>query len=629
MDQRRLGAFWSLAGRMARYPRLLAAACVFALVSAGSLGAGLVGVKPVIDRILGQDAGMPELLAPAAAWPVVGPLITPELLASLPTGAFTAMVWLMAGLGLLTLVGAVANFLHAFFSLTMVNRTTTAIRREAFRRVLRLPLGSVVSAGGPEGSGSAPSDLISRIINDTGQLQGGLIALVSKAMAQALKGAAALTAALVIEWRVTLAALVIGPVLIAVIRRLGKKIRRASRAALESQSRLLAAAAEALQGLRVVKVHTAERYEAGRFHRLNKSVMREQMRMRTARALASPLVEVLTIFALGAIVLIVGKQILDGTLEKGAFILAIVALGAAGASLKPLTGLVNDVQASAAAADRLERLMTLPAEPGHDRALPRLPPLARSIEFRGVRFTYPHAPTPALAGVDLTITRGETVALVGPNGSGKTTLMSLVPRLFDPQAGAVLFDGADARSFNVRSLRRRIGVVTQETVLFAGTIRDNIAYGTGVADEARIREAARRAGADGFVERLPRGYGTPVGELGQTLSGGQRQRLAIARAVLRDPSILLLDEATSMIDADSEAAIAASLAAFSKGRTCLIIAHRLSTVMSADRIVVMDRGRIVDQGSHRELIDRCPVYATIARHQLIPAPGPKAAAAAY
>lgn len=623
MAQRRLGAFWSLAKRMTRYPRLLGAACLFALVSAGSLGAGLVGVKPVIDRILGEDAGLPELLAPASSWPVVGSFLTPERLASLPPGPFTAMVWVMVGLGLLTLLGATANFLHAFFSLTVVNRTTTAIRREVFRHVLRLPLGSVIGAAGP--SGSAPSDLISRIVHDTGQLQGGLVALVSKAMAQTLKGVGALTAALIIEWRVTLAALVVGPVLMAVIRKLGTKIRRASRAALESQARLLAAAAEALQGMRVVKTHTAERYESGRFHRLNKTVMREQMRVRTARALASPLVEVLAIFSLGLLVLIVGKQILDGRLDKGAFILAIAALAAAGASLKPLTGMLNDVQASAAAADRIERLLDLPVEHGHDRSLPRLPPLAHAVELRGVEFTYPDAATPALCGIDLTIERGSTVAIVGPNGSGKTTLLSLVPRLFDPQRGKVLFDGTDARQFSLRSLRRRVAVVTQETVLFAGTIRQNIVYGSGVSDEARVREAARRAGAHDFIERLPRQYDTPVGELGLTLSGGQRQRLAIARALLRDPSILLLDEATSMIDSDSEAAIGAALAEFAKGRTCIIVAHRLSTVMAADRIVVMDRGRVVDQGTHAQLLERCPVYVTIARHQLLPSP--RAAAA--
>jgi subfamily B ATP-binding cassette protein MsbA len=226
--------------------------------------------------------------------------------------------------------------------------------------------------------------------------------------------------------------------------------------------------------------------------------------------------------------------------------------------------------------------------------------------------------------VDLVVRHGERVAVVGPNGSGKSTLLSMVPRLFDPDEGdgAVLIDGRDIREVSIRSLRRQIGVVTQETVLFRGTIRENIAYGADDAGDERIIAAARRARAEEFIAAMPGGYDAMVGERGLTLSGGQRQRLAIARAILRDPAILILDEATSMIDADSEAKIAEAIADFTRGRTCLIVAHRLSTVIGADRIVVMDRGRIVDEGRHAELLARCEVYRLIARRQLVGGDGP-------
>jgi ABC-type multidrug transport system fused ATPase/permease subunit len=224
--------------------------------------------------------------------------------------------------------------------------------------------------------------------------------------------------------------------------------------------------------------------------------------------------------------------------------------------------------------------------------------------------------------ISLKVETGGITGLIGPNGSGKTTLLAMVPRLFDPDAGRVLIDGQDVREVSVRSLRRQIGMVTQEVVVFAGSIADNIAYGAESPTHDRIVEAATRARAHDFIKDLPDGYATVVGEQGATLSGGQRQRIAIARAILRDPAILILDEATSMIDADSEAKIADAVADFSRGRTCLVIAHRLSTVLGADRIVVMDAGRVVDEGTHDELLERCRTYKLIAQRQLIASDAP-------
>ncbi len=514
----------------------------------------------------------------------------------------------MGGLALLTVFGATANFLHAHASQTIVNRTVTAIRRHAFHAALRSPLRFMVARGA--------SDTISRIVNDTAQLANGFSVLVSKAVLQVFKGVAGLAAACYFDWKVTLAALTAVPLLYLVIRKIGKRIKKASGAAIRSQAGLLSAAQESLQSHRVVKVHTAELYEAGRFHRVNKEMLRELNRVRTFRALASPVTEMLSIFLLCGLVLVAGRAIIKGSVRPDEFILALSALAVAGASLKPLTGIINDVQAAAPAAGRLTELLAAPVEPGHGHRLKKLPRHARDIEFRAVTFTYPNAETPSLRDLSLHVPFARRIAIVGPNGSGKTTLLSLVPRLFDPDSGSVLIDGEDVRSISVRSLREQIAYVTQEVVLFRGTIASNIAYGMPGAPREAIIEAARRARAEEFILKLPAGYENPVMEGGLTLSGGQRQRIAIARAILRDPSILILDEATSMVDAESERHISAAVTEFCRGRTCLIVAHRMATVLSADEIVVMDDGRIIDRGAHADLLQRCEVYRTLASSQL-------------
>lgn len=586
----------------------VALAIAMAFVSAGGLGAAIVALSSVVERVLGENhKGLRDLAGEwnARAIEAVGFGVPGAWIEALPNTVWAAIVWVMAGLGVLTVIGATANFLHAYLAMTVSVNTTAEIRREGFHRILRFPLGHVIERGA--------TDLISRVVSDTNTLSRGFQALTSKAVAQLTRGAAALAAAFVLDWRLTLITLTVVPVILTVIRKIGKRIRRASRSAMRGQADMLAASTEAMRGLRTVKVYAGERKELARFTRHNREIVRYEMRARLARALSAPLTESVTILALGLMVIIAVKAILDGNLEKSDFILTMGALGMAGSSLKPLTAVVQDINTAEAAAQRLDELFGVPLEDAADRVrgAARRPSLARhkeSIEFDGVSFAYPGSPRRAIDGVSLRIPHGTVVALVGANGSGKTTLLSMVPRLIDPTEGRVLVDGVDIAGVTVRSVRRQIAAVTQDVVLFRGTVAENIAYGDPGADRSRIVEAAERAHARSFIEALPQGFDTMVAEGGQSLSGGQRQRISIARAILRDPAIVLLDEATSMIDAESESAIAEALAEFARGRTTLVVAHRPATIMGADLVVVMDDGRIVDMGTHAELRERSAMY---------------------
>jgi len=605
-----MDAFWHFAKQMLRWRTHLIFGLIFAVISAGGMGAGIIAMQPVLDTILEPGhRGLPQLAEEYASKGWAPGVLSDSFIESLPEGPFDAVLWIMVSLGVLTIFGAFANFMHQYLALTVVQRSIAMIRRKAFGQILHLPLKTIVSQG--------PTDTISRIVNDTEALSAGFVSLLSKAVAQITKGFIALVVALLTNWQLALVALLLMPILALVIRKLGKRIRRASQRVLSSRAGLYRAATEALQGMRVVKVHTTERYEAGRFGRINKEVLRQQLKIRTARAIAGPLIEMITVFTLGTLTLVAVKLILDGHLDKSEFMTVLVALAIAGSSIKPISGLVNDIQQSGAAADRLKRLLNEDTEPGHDIRMPKLARHHESLRFNDVSFIYPGATSRALSNISLTINAGETVAFVGPNGCGKTTLLSLVPRLFDPNEGRVLIDGIDITRVRVRSLRRQIGVVTQEVVLFKGTIGDNIAYGNPNASTEQIIQATEQARALPFINELNDGFETPVGEQGLTLSGGQRQRIAIARAILRDPSILILDEATSMVDAASERLIGDVLSTFCTNRTTLIVAHRLSTVLGADRIVVMDKGQIVALGTHSQLLETSPLYKSLAQHQLI------------
>ncbi len=489
---------------------------------------------------------------------------------------------------------------------------TFELQKLFFARTLQMDVATFSSEG--------TSDLMSRFTNDMRTLANGMETLFGKLVREPLKMIACLVGAAVICWRLLVLSLVVAPVAAILIRWLAKMVKRANRRAMEEMAQLYNTLAETFQGIKIVKAFTTERQERRRFFRNCKEFFRKSMRIARYDSLTRPMTEIMGILIVslallsGAYLVLHGETHLLGIrmssrpLTWTSLLMFYGFLLGTADPARKLSEVFSQLQAGAAAADRIyARVDRQPQirDPEHPRPLPRH---GRDLVFEGVDFAYQPG-HPVLHGIDLRIHFGETIAIVGPSGCGKSTLANLIPRFADPTAGSIRLDGVPLPEVRVRDLRRQIGLVTQDPLLFDDTVANNIRYGRPHAGDEEVIEAAKRACAHRFIEsELPDGYRTVVGPLGGQLSGGQRQRIALARAILRDPAILILDEATSQIDLESENLIQKVLEGFIRGRTVVIITHRLSALALADRIVTIQDGRILDVGTHEELLSRCHFY---------------------
>jgi subfamily B ATP-binding cassette protein MsbA len=536
-----------------------------------------------------------------------------------PNNPFQTLVVLMG----LVVVGVAVKGFFDFWQESLVgsvvNRSLFDLRNRFFRNVVHLDVANFGEQGTHE--------LMARFTNDMETLGTGTKTLFGRVVAEPLKALGFIVAACFISWQLTLLFLVLVPVALFILTKVGRLMRKATRRLLERMSSIYKLLQETFLGIRVVKAFSGEPYERRRFYAATRDYYHKAMWVVNLDALSGPIIELLGMIGIagallaGAYLVLSGQTHLFGLrmseepLEAESLLTLYAYLAAIADPVRKLSSVYARVQSGAAAADRIFNILDRRPAILVNSAGTCLDRHAKGIEFRDVCFSYEPG-RPILTNINLNLRHGETVALVGRNGSGKTTLVNLLPRFADPDHGSILIDGLDIRRANLRSLRRQISIVTQDTILFDDTIFHNIAYARPRARPEDVEAAARQADVHNFISHLPHGYATRIGEAGSKLSGGQKQRLALARAILRNPSILILDEFTSQTDAESESLIHRDLRDFLRTRTTFIITHRLNTLEIADRIIVLDRGRVEAVGTHRELLANCAVYQRLHEAQL-------------
>ncbi len=517
--------------------------------------------------------------------------------------------WVPAAIVALFAVRGAAAYVAAYALGWVGYRLVTDLRNAMFEKLLTLP--SAFYDEQPSGG------LISKLTYDVTQVSAAATSALTIIFRDTLAIVGLLSYLLWLNWKLTLLAFVIAPLIVGVVRVLGVRLRNSSREVQQAMGYITQVIEETIGGHKVVKLFGGQDYEKRRFDQEADRVRRHLMKQVSAVAASAPIVQLIAAVAMAAIIYYATLQTSAAQLSVGEFAAFITGMLLLTAPLKRITDINEYLQKGLAASESVFHLVDLDAEP--DRGTTAIGRARGEIRFDNVSFSYGDPGRLALDSVNIAIAPGETVALVGASGAGKTTLANLVPRFYHPARGRVVLDGHDLEALTLASLRANIALVSQDVVLFNDTVAANIAYGMmNSATEKDIVAAAEAAHAMEFIREMPQGLATLVGENGLKLSGGQRQRLAIARALLKNAPVLVLDEATSALDSESERHVQAALEALMRGRTTIVIAHRLSTVEKADRIVVLDRGRIAETGTHRELLERGGIYDKLYRIQFAP-----------
>jgi len=535
----------------------------------------------------------------------------PSVLGGIVTGLFgsnagAVLYFAVAAVALIAIVGAVSSYVEKYLTTSVSQWVGHDLRRTLYHHIQRLSLA--------EHDRSRTGDLITRVTSDIGAVQDFINSALLGMLVNAMTLVGMIGVMLYLNWRFTLIALSIVPVLFLVVYYYTRRIKSASRAVRTQEGKLLSVVEEVLTSIRTVKAFAREDYEEQRFETESLANVEAGLQARSIKAKLSPVVEVLVAIGTCLVLWYGARLAMAGQISAGVLIVFLLYLGKMYKPMRDLSKMTDTVSKAMVGYERIQEVLDIKSDVRDLRGARPAPRFKGRIEFKDVSFNY-GTDKRVLEDLSFTIEAGQVAAIVGPSGTGKSTLVSLIPRFYDPASGSVAIDGTDIRQYRLKSLRDQISFVLQDTLLFRATIWENIAYGKPNASPAEIRRAADLANAREFIEEMPDGYDTMVGERGVTLSGGQRQRIAVARAIIRDTPILILDEPTAGLDAASEQAVIGALDTLMKGRTSVVIAHHLGTIRHADVIFVISDSALVEQGTHEELLAHNGVYAELHRLQ--------------
>jgi len=567
-------------------------AIVFIILSSMFEGVQLSFILPVVDRIFTNKQIIVPNKVPAFIAHLVNKLNTID----------THTLFILTPLVFIGMfaVKQVVQFMSDYLMNDIAQAVMRDVRSKLFERIHTLSLDFF--------SRKRTGELVSRITNDVGTIENAISYAVTDIFKQPFLILIFMGISLTFNTKGTLFVLFLFPAIGWPMALINKKLRKIAKNTQEKMADINSHLMETISGVRILKAFGTEQYEIQRFWKQNHDYYKLRMKTFLNMNLMGPITEMMGALCAMAIYWFLGNEVLNQKMSFGVFLFSVISISQVIRPIKRMANVLTIIQAALVANVRIyEVLDTNPTVAESSKAL-EISALKDKVVIEGVNFQYDKESGDVLSDIDLVIKKGELVAMVGPTGSGKSTLVNLIPRFYDVSKGRITFDGVDVKDASFKSLRGQVGIVTQEAILFNDSVRNNIAYGTFEVPIEKIREAANMAFADKFVEKMPKGYDTVVGDRGFRLSGGEKQRLTIARAIIKNPPILILDEATSQLDSESEKYVQEALDKLMQGRTVIAIAHRLSTIMKADKIVVLEHGRIVGQGRHEELLNTCPLY---------------------